>query len=122
MPVNFNSSHSPSHLVLSMDSSDNPDNPGLNPDQFPSITDQAFRHPSPLQCSGLLPALDGHPGGHPTHDGAKTCPQFPSNPDPASPYSNYFMLFVSFQPCNYSSCTHPCFLHSHIPIPPKSWL
>ena len=48
----------------------------------------ALGHPSLLQCSGLVPALNGHLGIHSTCDGAKICLQFPSNPESVSPYSN----------------------------------
>jgi len=116
--VHCDSSCSPSHLILSMDSLDNPNNPGLTTNQLPSIMDQDTWASIPIQCSGLVPALDGHPGIHPACDDTKTHLQFPSNPDPVSSYSNYSTLFISSNP------TLPTLVHTLVsfalpsPYPP----
>jgi len=120
--VQCNTLHSPSHLVLSTDSSDNPDNPRMNTNWLPSIANWgtwASISTSVFWASTSTQWASGHPP-HPWW--GQNPPLVSINPDPVSPYSNYFTLFVSFQPCAYYSWTHPWFLHSHIPIPPDSWL
>src|SRR5882724_1475219 len=50
-----------------------PITPGQTPISSYQSGIRALGHLSPLQCSGLVPELNGHPGIHPTCDGAKTC-------------------------------------------------
>src|SRR5882724_3820201 len=75
-----------SHLAT--DNLDNSNNPKATLIGSHQLLISALGHPSPLQCSGLVPALDGLLGIHPICDGAKTHHRFPSNPNPLSPYSN----------------------------------
>src|SRR5882724_5477628 len=41
-----------------------PNHPRLNTDHTHQSPTNALRHPSPFQCSGLVPGLNGHPDIH----------------------------------------------------------
>src|SRR5882724_9748068 len=82
--------HSSSHLVLSTDHLDNINNPWANTNWLPTIANQDSICPHLSVWAGTNTQwASGHP---PICDGAKTHHRFPSNPDPVSPYSNYFPL------------------------------
>ena len=96
----------------------------ITPGQTPTSSDQlligALRHPSPSQCSGLVPALNGHLGIHPIHDGGKPAISSYQTTTPPSPYSNCFMMIIAFWSYAYYLCMHPISSTSH-PRCPDSW-
>src|SRR5882724_10219339 len=86
--VRYNPPHPSSCLVFSTDSSDNPNNPGPNTNQLPSITDWGTWASIPTLVFGASTNtqwVSRHLGIHPAHDWAEAHHRFPSNPDPVSP-------------------------------------
>src|SRR5882724_1479818 len=86
-----NPSHSSSHLILSTDSLDNPDNPRPNTHWSPSIADWGTWASIPAILFGASTNTVGIQTSTPvywTHDWAKAQQQFPLDPNPVSLYSN----------------------------------
>ena len=120
--VNCNPLHPLSHLILSMDSLDNPDNPRPNTDFPPSIADQG--------TWASIPAIVFWDSTN-TQGASRHLPPPMIGPMPTIGFHQTLTLFpliviiscclIPSNPVAYS-CMHPWFLCSHIPVPPNSWL